>query len=205
MPAIRVAIVDDHPVLRDGTAVLLEQEGLEVVACVGTLEEARHVLADLRPDVVVLDIRLTGERGFDLLAADPIAAADRPATVIWTGFDIPLYAEYALRAGAAGFVLKTAPVRELAEAIRAAAAGGARFERAPRTAARTLSPREHEVVTYVVDGLSNDEIADRLGVTRRAIEGHLTRLYERYDLRSRAELVAQVVRNGWLDLPPDGR
>jgi DNA-binding NarL/FixJ family response regulator len=198
---IRVAIVDDHPALRDGTAVLLEREGLDVIASAGTLAEARTLLSgEARPDVLVLDIRLAEERGLELLQAGG-GASDRPAIVVWTGFDIPQYASYALRAGAAGFVLKTAPLSELVEAIRVAAAGGVRFSHMPAAEGLGLTPREREVVAYVVAGLGNDEIAGRLGVSARAVEGHLTRLYERHDLRSRAELVARAVQHGWLDLP----
>lgn len=200
---IRIAIVDDHPALRDGTAVLLVREGFDVMATVGTLEEARELMAsDVPPDVVILDIRLTDERGLDLLAASTDATRRRPAIVVWTGFDVPQYAHYAMKSGAAGFVLKAAPLAELVDAIRVAAAGGVRYSRLPKPTDRGLTPREHEVLGHLVAGLSNDEIAAEMGVTARAVEGHLTRLYERHDIRSRAELAARATRDGWLDVPP---
>lgn len=198
---ISVAIVDDHPTIRDGTAVLLEREGIEVVATVASLAEARALLESAScPDVFVLDIRLAEERGLDLLS-EVREQPDGPAVVIWTGFDIPQYASYALQAGAAGLVLKTAPLDELVEAIRIAASGGVRFDAAAKTPGPSLTPRERDVLRHVVAGLGNDEIAAELGISTRAVEGHLTRLYERNDLRSRTELVARAVSEGWLDLP----
>jgi DNA-binding NarL/FixJ family response regulator len=205
---IRVAIVDDHPALREGTAALLSREpDLEVVAVVGTLEEARRLSsADAPPDVLIADIRLGGERGLDLLTdATPEVAEDGrhgPAIVVWTAFDVPQYAAYAFRAGAAGFVVKTAPTSELVAAVRHAAAGGVHFATRPDLESRPLTEREREVLGHLVDGLSNDEIAAAMGVITRTVEAHLTRLYERYDARSRTELAARAAREGWLDIPP---
>lgn len=199
---VRVVIVDDHPALREGTAALLRREpDLEVVATVGSLSEARAVLAAQQTDVLVLDIRLQDERGLDLLADDH-AAQNRPAIVVWTAYDLPQYASFAFRHGASGFVLKTAPTSELVEAIRQASAGFVRFSARPDLSAVELTPREHALLGDLVNGSSNDEIAVAMGVTTRTIESYLTRLYERFDVRSRTELAARVVREGWLDVPP---
>lgn len=203
LPRIRVAIVDDHPALREGTATLLAREpDLEVVGVVGSLAEAVELSAE--PAVVhvlVVDIKLGEERGLELLTAQGPGRA-RPAIVIWTAYDYPQYAAYAYRAGAAGFVLKTAPTSELVSAIRAAAAGAVHFASRPHLDGRHLTEREHQVLARLVDGLSNDEIAARLQVTTRTVEAHLTRLYERFGAHSRTELVARTVREGWLDVPP---
>jgi DNA-binding NarL/FixJ family response regulator len=206
---IRVAIVDDHPALREGTAGLLAREpDLEVVGVVGNLADARELLGSGQPvDVVVLDIRLEGERGLDLLAEvgqgmGPTAGASRPQIVVWTAYDVPQYAAFAFRAGAAGFVLKTAPTSELVDAIRRAAAGGVHFASRPDVRTGPLTAREREVLAHLVDGLSNDEIAVAMGVITRTVEAHLTRLYDRFDARSRTELAARAAREGWLDVPP---
>ena len=159
-PRIRVAIVDDHPALRDGTAVLLEQQGdIEVISCLDTLVAARELLAsDRAPDVLVLDVRLAQERGLDLLGDIDRLATSRPAVVVWTGFDLPQYASYALSAGASGFAAKTAPLSELVTAIRAAAAGRLHFDRHAMVGQATLTPREREVLSRLVSGRSNDEM-----------------------------------------------
>jgi DNA-binding NarL/FixJ family response regulator len=203
-PPIRVAIVDDHPVVRDGTAALLAtQPGIAIAGTAGSLEEARDLLATTYADVVLLDIRLGTESGLNLLAGTGDGAA-RPAIVMLTAYDYPQYAEAALRLGAAGFVLKTAPMAELLDAIRRAAGGGLAFGVRPRAADRArLSRRELEVVALVVEGRSNDEIGAALGIGAKTVETHLARLFERFDTASRTELATRALREGWLELPPD--
>ena len=164
----RVAIVDDHPVLREGTAALLaRQPGLSIVGVAGTVEEAETLLATTAIDVVLLDIRLGTDSGLRLLSSAPADA--RPAIVVLTSYDYPQYADAAMRLGASGFVLKTAPITELIDAIRIAAAGGIAFRRRPVGAVR-LSERELDVVRLVVDGRSNDEIGARLGIGPKTVD-----------------------------------
>ena len=186
-PQIRIAIVDDHPVLREGTAALLAaQPGFEVVGVASSLEEAEVLVAAASVDVVLLDIRLGSDSGLRWLTpVDPHQA--RPAVIVLTSYDYPQYAEAALRLGASGFVLKTAPIAELLDAIRRAAAGGLAFGVRPGRGAAIarLSERELDVVRLVVDGRSNDEIASRLGIGPKTVESHLRRLFERFDLASR--------------------
>jgi DNA-binding NarL/FixJ family response regulator len=203
---IRVAIVDDHPTLREGTAGLIDREpDLQVVGLAGSLDEAAELLRDPHPpDVLVLDIRLGSERGLDILAELAASGRNRPAVVVWTAYDLPQYVAYAMRAGAAGFVLKTASTRELLEAIRRAARGGAQFTRRPARDTVILGGRDRELVASLVEGRSNDEIAAAWGVGTRAVEAHLTRLYERFGAQSRAELAVRAVREGWLEIPVSG-
>ena len=205
---IRVAIVDDHPVVREGTAVLLAtQPGIEIAWTAGSLDEAGTLLSTVDADVVLLDIRLGAESGLSLLGhrARTSAARDRrrPAVIVLTAYDYPQYAEAALRLGAAGFVLKTAPMAELLDAIGRAAAGGLAFGIRPGSGDRTrLSRRELDVVALVVDGRTNDEIGAALGIGAKTVETHLARLYERFGLGSRTELATRALREGWLDVPP---
>jgi DNA-binding NarL/FixJ family response regulator len=208
---IRVAIVDDHPVVRDGTAALLAtQPGITVAGTAGSLDEARALLATIDADVVLLDIRLGTSSGLNLLAPGddtgptPSPGRPRPAVIVLTAYDYPQYAEAALRLGAAGFVLKTAPMTELLDAIRRAASGGLAFGVRPRAADRArLSRRELDVVALVVEGRSNDEIGAALGIGAKTVETHLARLFERFAIASRTELATRALREGWLDLPPD--
>jgi DNA-binding NarL/FixJ family response regulator len=198
---VRVAIVDDHPVVREGTAALLAaQPGIAIAGTAGSLDEARTLLATTDADVVLLDIRLGTGSGLNLLTPD----RPGPAIIVLTAYDYPQYAEAALRLGAAGFVLKTAPMAELLDAIRRAAAGGLAFgvRPAPGTRAR-LSRRELEVVALVVEGRSNDEVGVALGIGAKTVETHLARLFERFGIASRTELATRALREGWLDLPPD--
>lgn len=204
---IRVAIVDDHPALREGTASLLDRESdIQVVALVGTLERIREVLAAADPpDVVLQDIRLGEESGLRMLAEE--GGTDErighvPRIILWTAYDYPQYAAYARKAGAAGFVVKTAPVAELVGAIRAVAAGGTHFGTHADLGVTAITPRELEVLRLVVDGMSNDVVGAALGITTRTVEAHLTRLFERSGTQSRTELATRALREGWLDLPP---
>ena len=126
--------------------------------------------------------------------------------IVLTAYDYPQYADAALRLGAAGFVLKTAPLPELIDAIRRVAAGGLAFAVRPSGIARWhLTAREREVVRLVVDGRSNDEIGASLGIGAKTVETHLSRLFERFGLASRTELASRALREGWLEVPPTER
>jgi DNA-binding NarL/FixJ family response regulator len=193
---IRVAVVDDHPLVREGTAAIVARaDDMEIAGIAGSLDELRPML-DGSVDVLLLDLRLGQASGFDLLRAD--AGVALPAVVVLTSYDYPQYADAALRLGASGFVVKTAPTAELLDAIRRAAAGGLAFGVRPGGGV-ALSGREREVVQLVVDGASNDEIGARLGISARTVESHLRRLFERLGVASRTELAARALREGWLE------
>lgn len=193
---IRVAVVDDHPLVREGTAALVSREDdMEIAAVAASLDELRPLLSSGSVDVLLLDLRLGQESGFELLRN---AAGPLPAVVVLTSYDYPQYADVALRLGASGFVVKTAPTDELLTAIRRAAAGGLQFGVQPGNGV-ALSERERSVVQLVVDGASNDEIGGRLGISSRTVESHLRRLFERLRIASRTELAARALREGWLE------
>lgn len=173
---------------------------MQVVGVASSLEEAEPMLAEHRPDVLLLDLRLGQDFGFRLFERVPPPA--RPAVVVLTSYDYPQYVEAALRLGAAGYVLKTAPIAELLAAVRSAASGGMHFGVRPGGGDAPLTAREQDVVRLVADGLSNDEIASRLSISPKTVESHLRRLFERHGLASRTELAARALRDGWLDLPP---
>jgi DNA-binding NarL/FixJ family response regulator len=206
---IRVGVVDDHPVVGEGTAALLRtQPDLAVVGVAGSLEAAREAgLTDaIAVDVLLLDIRLGTDSGLRLLSdVASRGEAPLPAVIVLTAYDYPQYADAALSLGAAGFVLKTAPLPELVDAIRRVAAGGLAFAVRPRGAGRErLTAREYDVVRLVADGRSNDEIGATLGIGSKTVETHLSRIFERFGVSSRTELAARAVREGWLDVPPGG-
>jgi DNA-binding NarL/FixJ family response regulator len=200
---IRVAIVDDHPIVRDGTAALLvQQPGIEVVGTAGSVDEAQELLARGGIDVLLLDIRLGADSGLRLLSDSPQAVlpGSSPAIVVLSAYDYPQYAEAAMRLGASGYVIKTAPIAELVDAIRRAASGGLAFAVRPARGPR-LSAREADVVRLVVEGCSNDEVGARLDIGVRTVETHLRRIFERFGIGSRTELVARAIREGWLEIP----
>ncbi len=199
----------------EGTAAILRAEAdIDVVTVAPSLEvaEAAGLFDASRVDVVLLDIRLGTDSG--LRALTPARSADeatepplpaRPAIIVLTAYDYPQYAEAALRLGAAGFVLKTAPLPELIDAIRRVAAGGLAFAVRPTSAGLArLSPREHDVVRLVADGRTNDEIGSALKIGSKTVETHLARLFERLGVASRTELAMRALREGWLDVPPGG-
>lgn len=193
---IRVAVVDDHPLVREGTAAIVARaEDMEIAGVAGSLDELRPMLYGT-VDVLLLDLRLGQDSGFDLLRTQ--TDAPMPAVVVLTSYDYPQYADAALRLGAAGFVVKTAPTAELLDAIRRAAGGGLAFGVRPGNGV-ALSGREREVVRLVVHGASNDEIGTRLGISSRTVESHLRRLFERLGVASRTELAARAIREGWLE------
>ena len=203
---IRVAIVDDHPIVRQGIGALLgSHPGLEVVGSAGSVDEAVELLGRVGVDVLLLDIRLGTDSGLRFLADAPETpgrAAAMPAVVVLSAYDYPQYADAALRLGAAGFVVKSAPLEELVDAIKRAAAGGMAFGVRPGRDQPRVSPRELDVVRLVVEGRSNDEVGAALGIGVKTVETHLRRLFERFEIGSRTELAARALREGWLDIPP---
>lgn len=202
---VRVLVVDDHPVFREGTAAILEREpDLSVMGLAGDPDEARGLLArgllahEPPPDVVLLDVRLGDDSGLRLVEE----LSRHSAVVIFTAYDYPQYLQTALRLGAAGFVAKSAPTGELLRSIRRAADGGLAFSRRSlRAESIDLTDREREIIRLLADGRSNDEIGLELRITTKSVESALGRIFTRTGAHSRTELAVRAVREGWLDLP----
>ncbi|MEW2554312.1 response regulator transcription factor [Streptomyces zhihengii] len=203
---IRVLIVDDQAMVREGFSVLLNaMPDIEVVGEAVNGREAVSRVAELAPDVVLMDIRMPELNGID--ATREIVAADTGAKVlVLTTFDLDEYVYQALRAGASGFLLKDASARQLAEGVRVVAAGEAllaptvtrrlitefsKLVEAPRPAAMTqvgdLTERETEVLVLIAQGLSNAEIASHLVVAESTIKTHVSRVLVKLGLRDRTQ------------------
>ncbi|AZM89853.1 response regulator transcription factor [Streptomyces sp. W1SF4] len=203
---IRVLIVDDQMMVREGFSVLLNaMEGIEVVGEAVDGRQAIAQVAVLRPDVVLMDIRMPEMNGLE--ATRQIVAADTDAKVlVLTTFDLDEYVYQALRAGASGFLLKDASARQLAEGVRVVASGDALL--APSVTKRLISEfsklsevqraadpsgvselteRETEVLVLIAQGLSNGEIADRLLVAESTIKTHVSRILVKLGLRDRTQ------------------
>jgi two-component system nitrate/nitrite response regulator NarL len=201
--SIRLAIVDDHPLVTGGLkAALRTIDGIDVVAHGGTIAEARALLTRDDLDVVLLDVRL--EDGNSIQALAERGERQRPAVLVISSFETRQYVAAAARYRAAGFLLKTVPLPRLVDAIRAVAAGGLVFTREQLTKDLvTLSPRERQIVRLAMDGLGNKEIATRIGAKTKTVEGHLTAIFERFDIKGgRIELSFRAAEEGWLDIEP---
>jgi DNA-binding NarL/FixJ family response regulator len=200
---IRVALVDDHPVVLGGLDAALRTAGdIEIVAHGRTLSEARAIAADPDIEVMLLDIRLPDGNGLELLSE--VVERGSPAVLVLSTFMTRQYVAAAIRFGAHGFLLKTTPLDELIAAIRRIAAGGTAFApeqlRDARTGYVNLTARERQIVRLVIAGRSNDEIAAELHTSRKTIEVHLSRMYERFEVMTRLELALRADHEGWLDL-----
>ncbi|MDY3560670.1 response regulator transcription factor [Gemmata sp. JC673] len=210
MNKLRVFLVDDHPVVRDGLRALLDGEAdMEVVGDALDGETAVGRAAELRPDVVVMDVSMPGMGGIEATARIR-AGCPNVRIVALTAHEDRRYVQQALQAGATGYVPKRAAAADLVGAIRHAAAGrtyldpsvtGSYLSAEPTTEAagdHGLSEREVEVLKQLTAGYSNKQIAARLEVSVKSVETYKSRAMEKLGIRSRVGLVQFAVRQGWL-------
>lgn len=200
---IRVAIVDDHPVVLSGLRTALASvSDISIVADGGSVAEAREIANRDDIDVLLLDVRLPDGNGLEILA--DVEDRRRPAILILSSFKSRQYVAAALRFGANGFLLKTTPLEELIGAIRSVARGGSAFTndqlREGKTGFVNLTDRERAIVELVIAGKSNDEIARLQKTSRKTVEYHLSRLYDRFGIMTRVELAVRADHDGWLDI-----
>ena len=188
---MRVLLVDDHPVVREGlTAALHGRDAIDVIGAFGRAEEAIHEAERLRPDVVVLDLELPGLGGIDAI---PRFAAP---VLILTAYGTEEDVRRAFDAGAKGYLLKGAPLDDIARAIAAVGAGESYVD--PRVASYLtgrggqprLSEREREVLRLVAAGDASKRIARKLGITERTVKFHITSIFNKLGADNRARAVA---------------
>jgi two-component system, NarL family, invasion response regulator UvrY len=204
---IRVMIVDDHAMLREGLRSKLEaSEGIEVVAEAGTARELMSRLAEARPDVLLLDIKLPDGSGI-MLIPQVKQARSQCKVIILTMYNHPRYAMHALESGADGFVVKGAPFEELLQGIRKVAGGeryvssamaaelAARVARPRKGTLESLSQREFQVLVEMGNGYSVKEIAYRLGVSEKSVTTYRTRVMEKLKLANKADLIKFALEN----------
>jgi DNA-binding NarL/FixJ family response regulator len=211
---IRVVVADDQEMVRAGFRLLLERvDDIEVVAEAEDGAQAVAEVARLRPDIVLMDIRMPG---LDGLAATEQVLAQTPGTrvIVLTTFDVDEYVFSALRIGASGFLLKSSPAERLVHAIRLVADGDAMLDPAvtsrviekfasqhvPEAAStpelERLTERELEVLTQVAKGLSNAEVAAALFITEATVKTHVARLLAKLGLRDRVQAVVYAYAHG---------
>jgi DNA-binding NarL/FixJ family response regulator len=204
---IRLALVDDHPLVVDGLAAgLATVPDLELVQSAASVEEAQEILRRDDLDVVLLDVRIQGGNGLQVLANR--MPRRQPFVLVLSSFTSSQYVAAARRFGASGFALKTIPLAELVESIRAVAAGQTVFTSEQQASTFVdLTAREREILALAMDGLTNKEIGDRVGTSKKAVEARLSGIFSRYQIRGgRIELSLRAAAEGWLEInPPIGR
>ena len=204
---IRIVIADDHPIVRAGLRAVLQTEpGFVVVAECSTAEHAVQRCAEGDADVVLMDLQFGAGMGGAEATEAITQVPGGPRVVILTTYDSDADVMAAIDAGASGYLLKDAPPEELAVAVRTAAAGGSAL--APAIATRLLerlrapgvglSPRELEVLQLVAEGLSNQQISERLFLSQATVKTHLAHVYAKLDVDSRSAAVATATKRGIL-------
>jgi DNA-binding NarL/FixJ family response regulator len=210
---MRVLIVDDHPVTRDGlrTAFNLADE-IEVVGEAASGEEAIHVVADTKPDIVFMDVRMPGMNG---IQATRQIRENNPDTkiILFTIDESRASVAEAIQAGVSGYLLKDASVGELINAARQAMAGKAVIHPSltqafieevqlvdrPSSPEAPLSPREVEILQKIAYGATTKEVADQLGISFHTVKTHLERIFEKLGANDRAQAVAIAIRQGLVE------
>jgi DNA-binding NarL/FixJ family response regulator len=211
---IRVVVVDDQEMVREGFSALLNaQEDIEVVGAAGNGLEGVALARNVKPDVVLMDVRMPEMDG---LTATRLLLDGSVSTkvLVLTTFDLDDYVYEALQAGASGFLLKHAPARELLNAVRVVAAGDAllapsitkrliedfvksrRTERVRPAQLTVLTERETEILVLIAQGLSNTEIAAHLVLAEQTVKTHVSRVLTKLGLRDRAQAVIAAYESG---------
>lgn len=213
MEKIRLIVADDHPVFREGLCRFINEEpDMQVIASIGDGAEAVRLVQEMHPDVAVMDIAMPGLNGIE--AARQISSADgNTAILMLSAFGYESYLWAALRAGAKGYILKSAPVSEIISAIRLIRAGQAVFDDKSTSAligrlgngqtrqhSSILQDNELEVLKLAARGLSNRNIADSLALKERTIQTHMANIFRKLKVSSRTEAVLRALRLGQIDI-----
>jgi len=210
---IRLVIVDDHRLLREGLRRSLTDEGFEVVGEAADGDQGVDVVAATRPDVVLMDVTMPTLGGVEATRRIHEANAAVRVVMLTMHADADVVAD-ALRAGACGYLTKDSSIEEIAEAIRLAASGETavsaklaasmlgelrRLERA-EDEERLITNREEEVLQQIADGLSTPEVAAKLFISQKTVKNHLAAIYQKLDARDRTQAVVRAVRMGIISL-----
>ena len=203
---IRVLSVDDHPLLRQGIAAIINSAGdMVVVAQAATGSEAVRVFRDHLPDVTLMDLRLPDISGIDAMAAIRETAPDA-RIVMLTTFEGDVEIQRALAAGARGYLLKSTPPEDLLEAVRLVHAGKKRIpadiaaKLAEHFADESLTEREIDVLRHIAGGNRNRDIADLLAISEETVKAHIKHIMEKLGANDRTQAVTIAVRRGIIQL-----
>lgn len=218
MDTIRILLADDHALLRQGTAELLQHEpDFEIVGQAGDGLEAVRMAHESRPDIVIMDVRMPVLSGIDAMR-ELQREMPKVRVLVLTAYDDDQYVFSLLQAGASGYLLKTAPASELIRSIRQVQAGESPLSPAiaRKVVARlnagasptaeeaagpdALTPRELEILQFLAQGMNNRDIAEALYISDRTVQTHLTNIFAKMQVSSRLEAVLKGIRLGWLTL-----
>ncbi|HEY9558178.1 MAG TPA: response regulator transcription factor [Acidimicrobiales bacterium] len=212
---IRLLLADDHRMLREGLSRSMVDEGFDVVGQADNGEEAVRLVADLQPDVVLMDVSMPEMDGVEATRAICASGSDTRVIMLTMHADKEVLAE-AIRAGASGYLVKDCSTEEVASAVRMAANGDTALS--PQLAAsmldevrrlelpdpsdedRIITKREEEVLQHIADGCSTPEVAERLYISQKTVKNHLASIYQKLDARDRTQAVLQAVRMGIVHL-----
>lgn len=208
-PTIRVIVVDDHPMLREGTQALLARSpGIAVAGAAGAGHEALRLVEALRPDVVVLDVHLPDISGVEV-AREIRARFPDVAILILTGYDDAGYVRALVPLGVQGYLHKTATGEDIVAGVRAVAQGRLALasdllQIGVGGSDIQLTDREHAVLWLLASGRRNKEIAETIGISVKTVEFHVSRLLDKLGARSRTEAIRRAFQQGLVDLdkPP---
>jgi two-component system NarL family response regulator len=199
---IHVLVVDDHPPMRMGLVALIRsQRGMDVVAEASDGEEAIEVYDDVRPDVVLMDLRMPGMGGVEAILAIRQKHPEARVIVLST-YDLDEDIHRALQSGAQSYLLKDMPIEEIASTIRAVHAGDALLPRqvaqrlTERSAREQLTERERDVLESLIKGRSNKEIASSLCLSEDTVKSHLKTLFAKLRVRDRTGAAVEAIRHG---------
>lgn len=204
----RVLIVEDHAVVREGTREILQRDPtVAVVGEAGTAREAITLVGRLHPDVVLLDLALPDQSGIEAVPRI-LEAAPGTKVLVLSAYDDEDYVVAAIEAGATGYLLKTVRAKEVVEAIQAVRAGrvtlhpavAEKLRRSLRREAPALSAREMEILGLAARGLRNKEIARRMHLSVRTVEGHISSILRKLGVGSRTEAVVYAAAHRWFPL-----
>lgn len=213
---IRIVLAEDHALVREGTRAILERSpDLAVVGEASDGQEALDLIERLRPDVAILDIRMPRLTGIEVVRLMKERSTKTRALML-TGYDDDEFVLALMEAGADGYILKSARSAELVSAVRAVYQGetvldpaiaakvarlwGRRTSAGGREPSEQLSPREREVLQLAARGLRNKDIADKLSISVRTVEGHFNGILTKLGVASRMEAVLLAVSRGWVTL-----
>jgi len=213
---VRVVLVDDHDLLRRGMRTMLEADGaIEVVGEANDGQKVVQLVDETSPDVVLIDVVMPNKDGIET-TAELKATFPNVAVVVLSGHDEQQFVFDAIKAGACGYLLKTAELDEVVATVRSAAAGGSTID--PGVAARVLNefqsyqtadvaevyqpltPREREILQRMSEGLPNKTIATRLSISERTVTTHVANIYSKLQVNNRVSAIQEAMRRRILDL-----
>ena len=203
---IRLMIVDDHPVVRAGLSSMLStQPGIEVAGSASSGAEALSSVEKIAPDLVLMDLRMPGMSGLEVIRAMNLLPSP-PRIIVLTSFDMDEDIYQCVSAGAQGYVLKDAPQERLIEAIHIVHANKRYFPAdiagrlTERMARAELTPREHQVLQLVAKGLTNKEIGQAFGISDNTARNHVNSIIDKLDVSDRTEAATMAIRQGLVSL-----